>query len=83
MNERGFAGVRAPAVDRVWRGMTEPVPPPPDSSVPHLIQVIAFGEAWAYPIYLDGDVTRVLPEGGAHPTTVKANGVPRLDLESA
>ena len=29
-----------------------------------LIQVVRYGSAWAYPIYLDGSVTRVLPHGG-------------------
>ena len=26
--------------------------------------MVRYGSAWAYPIYLDGSVTRVLPHGG-------------------
>ncbi len=50
-------------VDRVWRRITEAVPPM-NSDRPELIQVVRFGGAWAYPLYLDGSVTRFLPHGG-------------------
>lgn len=50
-------------VDRVWRAITEPVRPPADARKPELIQVISF-EHWAWPLYLDGPTTRVLPSGG-------------------
>jgi hypothetical protein len=56
--------VRMGYVDRVWRNVTEPVLPPRDQTQPELIQVIYYGGVWAYPIYLDGDVTRVIPPGG-------------------
>lgn len=50
-------------VDRVWRAITEPVLSPGDPRTPHFLQVVQFGH-WAYPIYLDGAATRVLPHGG-------------------
>ena len=56
--------VRMAYVDRVWRNITEPVLPAQDPSRPELLQVIHYGGVWAYPIYLDGDVTRVIPHGG-------------------
>jgi len=55
---------RMALVDRVWRSITEPVAPPDSWERPHLIQVVTYGEDWAYPLYLDGSVTRVLPLGG-------------------
>lgn len=50
-------------VDRVWRAITEPVLPPSTPREPQLIQVVQFGP-WAYPVYLDGAATRVMPNGG-------------------
>lgn len=50
-------------VDRIWRSITEPVLPPSSHDEPELLQVVQFGP-WAYPIYLDGSATRVLPPGG-------------------
>ena len=50
-------------VDRVWRAITERVLPPMNPREPQLIQVVQFGH-WAYPIYLDGATTRVMPNGG-------------------
>ncbi len=54
---------RMSLVDRVWRAITEPVAIPAATSEPELVQVVRFGE-WAYPLYADGDVTRVIPLGG-------------------
>ncbi len=54
---------RMTLVDRVWRAITVPETPGAGSDEPRLIQVIRFGD-WAYPLYLDGDVTRVIPLGG-------------------
>jgi hypothetical protein len=54
---------RMSLVDRVWRSITEELPTMATSSEPRLIQVVRFGN-WAYPLYLDGNVTRVLPHGG-------------------
>jgi hypothetical protein len=56
--------VRMSYVDRVWRNITEPVLPPQDARRPELVQVIHYDGVWAYPLYLDGDVTRVIPHGG-------------------
>lgn len=55
---------RMTLVDRVWRDITEPVGPPKREDKPELIQVIRYGNKWAYPLYLEGTVTRVLPHGG-------------------
>ena len=54
---------RMALVDRIWRSITEPVLPPSNPREPELVQVVQLG-GWAYPIYLDGTVTRVLPPGG-------------------
>jgi hypothetical protein len=54
---------RMTLVDRVWRSITEPVTPPTDLQEPKLLQVIRCG-SWAYPLYLDGDSTRVIPLSG-------------------
>ena len=63
---------RMSIADRVWRAITEPVLPPTDADRPELVQVIQFGR-WAYPLYLDGSVTRVLPHGG----------IPAAELQTA
>lgn len=54
---------RMTLVDRVWRAITEQVGPVGGMGAPELIQVIRHGD-WAYPLYLDGDSTRVIPLGG-------------------
>ncbi len=61
---------RMSLVDRVWRAITEPVTPGARSDEPKLIQVIRYGQ-WAYPLYIDGDVTRVIPHGGMPLAEVK------------
>lgn len=68
---------RMTLVDRVWRAITEPVPAPSNPDKPHLIQVIQF-EDWAYPLYLDGSVTRVIPLGGV-PLEIPDDTYLRLD----
>lgn len=69
-------------VDRVWRAITEPVLPPVDPTEPEAVQVVTYGDAWAYPVYLDGEVTRVLPHGGLPVGEVK--GKPQtFDLRTA
>lgn len=55
---------RMALVDRVWRAMTEPVLPPSDPEEPQLVQVVTYDGEKVYPIYLDGTVTRVIPEDG-------------------
>lgn len=54
---------RMALVDRVWRSISEPIAPVVGKEGPQLVQVIRHGE-WAYPLYLDGDYTRVIPHGG-------------------
>ena len=54
---------RMTLVDRVWRSITQPITQSEFSGKPQLVQVIRYGD-WAYPLYLDGDVTRVIPLGG-------------------
>lgn len=67
-------------VDRVWRAITEPLTPGAGSDEPKLIQVVRYGE-WAYPLYVDGDVTRVIPLGGLPLSDVPEELVFELDLE--
>ena len=77
--------VRMAYVDRVWRNITEPVLPPQDPAKPELIQVIGYGDVWAYPLYLDGEVTRVIPLGGLAAPEVESCRVDyaQLDLRGA
>jgi hypothetical protein len=73
-------------VDRIWRRITEPIPLGKLSDRPKLVQVVLYGTSWAYPLYLDGSVTRVLPHGGVPaPVTSKELGKKQLhfDLKSA
>jgi hypothetical protein len=71
---------RMALVDRVWRAVTERVDPPAGTSEPQLVQVVRYG-SWAYPLYLDGDVTRVIPNGGMPLAEVSPELVFELDLE--
>jgi len=71
---------RMTLVDRIWRGITEPVPPPANPAEPQLLQVVQLG-GWAYPIYLDGAVTRVLPPGGAPASDLPARKKKVLELD--
>lgn len=71
---------RMTLVDRVWRAITEHVTAMPTPNGPQLIQVIRFGE-WAYPLYADGEVTRVIPLGGMPLAEVSAELVFELDVE--
>ena len=70
---------RMSIVDRIWRAMTEPAKPPRDPSKPALLQVVQLG-AWAYPIYLDGPATRVMPMGGV-PAAELGRGTDVLQLD--
>ena len=70
---------RMSLVDSVWRAITEAVTPP-SGNEPELIQVIHYGDR-DYPLYLQGNVTRVIPSGGV-PAEVMAT-VPALDLKTA
>jgi hypothetical protein len=69
---------RMTLMHRVWRAITEPVKAPRNPNKPQLIQVVQF-EHWAYPIYLDGDSTRVIPLGGVSLADVSPEMVTRLD----
>jgi len=71
---------RMALVDRVWRDITEPVDPPKRMDKPQLIQVIRYGDEWAYPLYLEGAVTRVLPHGGT-PIPVNEKHLRKEDLQ--
>ena len=74
---------RMDIVDRIWRAITEAVIPPTDPSNPELVQVVQLG-AWAYPVYLDGPATRVVPLGGLPVAEVgRDNAVLQLDRKSA
>jgi len=77
---------RMALVDRIWRAITEPVLPPANPGEPELIQVVQL-EGWAYPLHLDGSVTRVLPPGGIPvgelPSRIRTRHVFELDRESA
>ena len=69
---------RMTLIDRVWRAITLPVHPPKNANEPELIQVIQY-EHWAYPLYLDGAYTRVIPLGGVSLAEVPPELVLRLD----
>jgi len=74
---------RMAIVDRIWRAVTEAVLPPADAERPELVQVVQMG-AWAYPIYLDGAATRVMPLGGLPATEVgRDHAILQLDRKSA
>jgi hypothetical protein len=68
-------------VDLVWRAVTRPVPPPRSADQRELIQIVRVDGEWAYPIYLDGEETRVLPAGGEPLSELrKTLGAPLLDM---
>ena len=72
---------RMSIVDRVWREITTPVASPPDPEEPELLQIVSVEGEWAYPIYLAGVETRVMPTGGAPLAELKKKlGAPLLDL---
>lgn len=71
---------RMTLVDRVWRSITEAVAPPVGSSEPQLVQVVRYGD-WAYPLYLDGNATRVIPLSGMPFAEVKEQSTFDFDLE--
>jgi hypothetical protein len=71
---------RMALVDRVWRAVTERVEPATGTHEPQLVQVVRYGD-WAYPLYLDGEVTRVIPNGGMPLAEVSPELVFELDLE--
>jgi len=74
---------RMDLVDRVWRSITRQVAPPVDPESPERIQIVHNGEGWAYPVYLDGNVTRVLPHGGLPVAELDSRNEELLDLKTA
>jgi hypothetical protein len=74
---------RMSLLDQVWRSITRPVPSPMDPTPPVLVQVVRVDGDWAYPIYLDGEDTRVLPTGGLPLSELRKKlSAPLLDLSS-
>ena len=72
---------RMALLDKVWRDITRPVPSPEDTTAPELIQIVRVEEDWAYPIYLAGENTQVLPVGGVPIEELgRRLGAPFLDL---
>lgn len=71
---------RMSLVDRVWRAITQPVSRTEYNGKPELVQVVQFGD-WAYPLYLDGDSTRVIPLGGIPLSDVPADLIFDLQQE--
>ena len=71
---------RMTLVDRVWRAITEPVVQSANRNGPWLIQVIRYGH-WAYPLYADGDVSRVIPLSGTPLAEVAETPEFQFDLE--
>ena len=72
---------RMDLLDLVWRGITKPVPPPRDHQEPELVQVVRIDDEWAFPLYLDGGETRVLPIGGIPLSELQETlGTPVLDM---
>ncbi|MEJ2206583.1 MAG: hypothetical protein P8170_21025 [Gemmatimonadota bacterium] len=80
----GSIADRMNTVDRVWRSVTEPVSPLRNEDKPKLVQVVQLG-SWAWPLHIDGSVTRVIPEGGMPTSQLKRSrkSVFRLDRKTA
>jgi hypothetical protein len=73
---------RMDLVDRIWRAVTEPALPPKSMEVPELLQVVEF-RGWAFPIYLDGPCTRVIPTDGVPLGEVTEDRILHLETASA
>jgi hypothetical protein len=71
---------RMTLVDRVWRSITEAVSLPTHTKDPQLVQLIRYGE-WMYPLYVDGDVTRVIPVSGTPFAEIPEQVAFEFDLE--
>ena len=71
-------------VDRVWREITEPAPGIGQADEPQLLQIVLYGDLWAYPLYYVGEHTEVTPEGGLPVGKLKRRkSAPRIDVQSA
>ena len=75
----GSVGERMTLVDRVWRSMTQAMSPPALLDRPTLIQVVTYGDHWAYKVYLEGVSTRVVPHGLSS-TELDIVDIPHLDF---
>lgn len=73
---------RMSLVDRIWRAITEAVLPPQDPDVPELLQVVEL-HGWAWPIYLDGRCTRVIPTNGVPLGEIAEERILHLERKSA
>lgn len=74
---------RMDLVDRVWRAITVPAIPNGPLDEPQLVQVVMYNGTY-YPVYLDGEVTKVLPQGGVDdPMMAPGKGKVDLDLSAA
>jgi hypothetical protein len=71
---------RMTLVDRVWRSITEAASIPAGTKGPQLLQLVRYGE-WVYPLYADGDVTRVIPLSGTPFAEIPEQVVVEFDLE--
>lgn len=75
---------RMDLVDRVWRSITEPVSGTTTSDEPQLLQIVLYGDEWAYPLYQDQGTVHVSPKGGLPVGELKRRrGTPRIDVQSA
>ena len=72
---------RMALVDRIWRAITEAVLPPASMDVPELLQVVEL-RGWAFPLYLDGASTRVIPGNGVPLGEVSADRILHLEARS-
>jgi hypothetical protein len=71
---------RMTLVDRVWRSITEAVALQTHTHAPQLVQLVRYGE-WVYPLYADGDSTRVIPLSGTPFAEVPEQVAVEFDLE--
>ena len=73
---------RMSLVDRVWRAITVPVPPPANPDQPELIQILTCRDR-TYPLYLDGGRTRVIREADLTGKRLPRSMVLDFDLKTA
>jgi hypothetical protein len=69
-------------VDRVWRAITVPVPPPADLDQPQLIQILTFRDR-TYPLFLEGGRTRVIGNAEIDGNRLPRSMVMDFDLKTA
>jgi hypothetical protein len=69
-------------VDRVWRAITVPVPPPADLDQPQLIQILTFRDR-TYPLFLEGGRTRVIGNAEIDGSRLPSSMVLDVDLKTA